>query len=499
MTQSRAWTLLAVAAVLSALALRLWGIAANAPFVYDPTEHVVLHRALDIFRERDLDPHWFLQPTLLIYVQTLLIAVLQPFVHAPLTTNAALNGIGPGDVLPAQFPFLLAGRLFVAVAGTAAVAGVAAVGRRWHSAASGAAAAVLLAVVPLAVDRAHVLAIDTPATFFVVAALWATLRAEAAGRGWFVAGILAGLAVATSYGTAFVLLAPVVAALDVRRPLVTFERLLYVFGGAVAAFLFACPYALLDLNAALRELRAQSDHLAGVAASRSAWWWVASLWRSQLHAGAAAAVVIGAAFASHRGRRADWAVLLPTAAAVVVLATDRTRSASVLVFFLPFACLLAGRAVSEVGQRLCGPPWADAAIALVALCLAVPPARAAIAASSARTLPDTRTLAWHWIDEHIPAGACVVREEYTPQVSPARYHVDFIGSLAQQPYHWYLARGCRYLVASSYVYDTIRDGSATTAAEFYGILFGLPRLAELDPGPGARGPTIRIVELPGDS
>jgi len=497
--RSPTWPLLLAAIVALALALRLWGIQAHAPFVYNSTEHVVLHRALDIVRERDLDPHWFQQPPLLIYIQVLFVSALQPFVHAPLTTNAALNGIGPWDVLPAQWPFLLAGRIFVALAGTAAVVCIGITGRRWHSPGAGAVAALLLAVLPLGVDRAHFLATEVPAAALVAATLWITLRVQATRMGWFFAGGCAGFAAATSYSATFVVLAPLVAACEIRRPLATLERFIYVSGGAVAAFLLACPYALLDLSSLLQGLAEQREYLAGVAVSHPWRWYLGDLWHAELYPGAAAAALVGMGVAIYRGRRVDWAMSLPPIAYLALLAVDPASSERSLLVLLPFACLFAGGALAELRGQFFRPPLAHGAIAFVALALAFAPARGAFRSNQARTRPDTRTLAWHWINDHLPAESCVAREEYTPQVSPARYHVEYIGALAQRPYRWYLADGCTYLVASSYTYDALYNPpqkAGPTAAEFYRILFTLPRLAEFAPGPGTSGPTIRIIQLP---
>ncbi|MBI4517988.1 MAG: glycosyltransferase family 39 protein [Deltaproteobacteria bacterium] len=504
---NRWWTAAAAAAVLLALALRLWGLAWGAPFVYHPDEHFILHRALDIVRERDLNPHWFQYPTLPIYLEALLVLALQPIVYAPLTTNSIINGIGPWDALPEQWPFVLAGRVAVALSGVAGVALLFAGGRRWHSGGAGAAAALLLAVMPLHLESSHYLTTDVPAVALIAATIWVSLRADSASAPaaepvlrWLVAGLCAGFAAATKYTAGFVLLVPVLLASDLRRPRASARRLFYIAAGALGAFLLACPYSLIDLAGFLRGLEEQQQNYLTDSTPGRAWYWYAvQLWSYELQPGAAAAALVGAGFAVHRARRADVALLLPPLIYYAVVALFPSRPERNLIPLLPFACLFAGRALAEVCYRLFSPRLASAAIAVVALSVALPPARQALRANAERARPDTRSLAHQWVSTNVPEGSCLAREEYTPQLPATRYQVHYLWSLAQRPYSWYLEQKCDYLVASSNIYGRVHGPpyfGGPTAAEFYRVLFSLPRVAEFNPGPSASGPTIRIFKLP---
>jgi 4-amino-4-deoxy-L-arabinose transferase-like glycosyltransferase len=497
------WLLIALVGLL-ALALRLWGIAWGAPFIYHADEHYVLHRALDVVREHDLNPHWFQYPTLLIYVQALLILILQPFVYAPLTTNAALNGIGPWDALPEQWPFVLAGRLLVALMGVVGVVLLAQAGRRWHSTATGASAALLLAVLPLYVDSAHYLTTDVPAVMLIAATVWASLRAHPERmRAWFIAGACAGLAAGTKYTAGFVVLVPLVIASDLRQPNASLRRLMYVGAGVVAAFLIVCPYSLLDLENFLRGLDEQrQNYHAGSTPDHAWYWYLTYLWQYELQPGAAAAALVGVGFALHRGRRTDIALLVAPLCYFAVVATFPSRPERNILPLLPFACLFAGRGIVEIGTRVLPARVAGAVIAviaMVALGLAWPPLGEAMRMNRERARPDTRSLAWQWVQTNLPAGTCVVREEYTPQLSAVNYRVVYIWSLAQRPYSWYLGQGCDHVIASSHIYNRVYNPpfiGGSTAAEFYHVLFTVPVVAEFTPGADSTGPTIRIFKLP---
>jgi 4-amino-4-deoxy-L-arabinose transferase-like glycosyltransferase len=495
------WKLFAALALGLALALRLWAIDWGAPFIYHADEHYVLHRALDMVRERDLNPHWFQYPTLMIYVQALLVLVLQPLVYAPLTTNPALNGIGPWDALPEQFPFVLAGRVAVALSGALAAGLLIIAGRRWHSLAAGATAALFLATLPTHVDSSHYLTTDVPAVAFIAAVIWASLRASPESMGWWLlAGAFAGLAAGTKYTAGFVVLVPVLAALEISRPLSTLRRTAYVAGGATFAFLLACPYSLLDMTNFLRGLAEQrQNYLVSATPDRGWYWYLTFLWRSELAPGIAGAAITGVGFAFHRAHRKDFALVIPPLVYLVVIATFPSRPERNILPVLPFACLLAGRAMAEVGGRLFSIGVANAVIAMVAISLTVQPLREAVRLNTERSRPDTRSLAWRWIEENIPRGACVAREEYTPQVPASLYRVLYIWSLAQRPYSWYLSQRCDYVIASSHIYHRVYNPphiGGSTAAGFYRVLFTLPRVVEFTPGPLTSGPTIRVLKLP---
>jgi 4-amino-4-deoxy-L-arabinose transferase-like glycosyltransferase len=489
-----------------ALALRLWGINWGAPFVYHPDEHFVLHPALDMVRERDPNPHWFQYPSLLLYVEALLTLTLQPIVYAPLTTNAVQNAIGPWDALPEQWPFVLAGRWVVALSGIVGIGLLAGTGRRWHSATTGLSAGLLFAVVPLAVDSAHYLTTDIPAAALIAATLWATLRIDDSHRpllSWFVAGMCAGFAAGTKYTAGFVLLAPIVAALDVRDPVATLQRLTYLAGGAALAFFLACPYALLDMTNFLRGLDEQRHNYSVASTPDHAWtWYLTYVWSAELQPAAAAAAVVGLLFALRSHRRADFVMLIPPAVYYTAVAQFPSRPERNIIPLLPFFCLFAGRAIAaarEWSSRLLPTRLAMVLATTLAVLVAWPPAREAVRRNRERVRPDTRTIAWQWITANVPEGACVAREEYTPQLSAARYRVVYLWSLAQRPYSWYLAQPCDYIVASSHVYGRVTNPpfiGGPTAAEFYRILFTLPVVREFAPGAAATGPTIRIFKVP---
>src|SRR5262249_2974925 len=151
-----------------------------------------------------LHPHFFDYPTLYVYVQ-LAVSCVRFVVGAMRGMWSALDQAGP-DM------FYLWGRATTAgIGGANALLGVW-VRLRW-GARRALLAAGLLAVLPMHVRQSHYVLTDVPLTFFVTLTLLLSLRAHERGTvtafAW--AGVAAGLATATRYNGALVLVMPLLA------------------------------------------------------------------------------------------------------------------------------------------------------------------------------------------------------------------------------------------------------------------------------------------------
>lgn len=492
--------------------LRFGAIAWGAPFVYHPDEHFVLQPALDIVRNGDPNPHWFEYPSLLIYLEAGLVAVLRRFTGAPLESNSLVNGIGPWDALPEQWPFVLAGRLLVAAAAVLAVALLAQVGRRLYGPAAGLLAGAFLLAAALHHQSSHYLTTDVPATTLIVACMAASLAARPR---WLLAGILAGLAAGTKYTAGLALAVPLLVSLDDEEgggfaSLSTLaERLLRIATGFLVGFFASTPYALLDLPAFLDGLEAQRrNYFAWRGQEGNLRWYLEYLWRQGL--GPLLAALAGLGLAQVAGevllalRRRDrlgrgLAILLPPLLYIPWLASFPSRAERNLLVVLPFLCL----AGADVARRLCGIVRAPrlaaallAAVGVVVLAVSLPPLREL---NQRLELPDNRTLALEWIRANLPKGTKIAREEYTPQLAKDEYDVTYVFSLSRRPYSEYVSERVGYLIASSNVYGRAVDPpyiAGEAGREFYRVLFGLPLLKEFPQGPATNGPTVRIYRVP---
>ncbi|MBV9850898.1 MAG: glycosyltransferase family 39 protein, partial [Armatimonadetes bacterium] len=243
-------------ALLLALALRLWGLGWGLPsathyFSYHPDESMVLIHAMNMNLLRgDLLPHFYNYGSLQLY--------LVNFAN----TLAFLFGSGSLTItdFTTQYPqwaqLYLVGRGLTVAMGVGTVWATYALGARLWGRRAGVLAAVVLAVMPLHVQHSHWLTVDVPATFWGTLSLhWAARLATGDPRplrAAVLAGVFAGLAAATKYNLALMLLPVALASLlpfpgrEGTGRLRPGLGLLPGGAGAVLAFLLACPGAALD-------------------------------------------------------------------------------------------------------------------------------------------------------------------------------------------------------------------------------------------------------------
>lgn len=508
---ARASLVLLVVAV--AVVLRLWAIGWGAPFLYHPDEHLILQPAINMVRERTANPHWFQYPSLLLYVEAAVVAGVQPLVQAPLSTDWVANHIGPWDALPAQWPFVLGGRVVVALCAVLGVWGMYRAGRAYAGGPVGVGAALLLTAAPLHNESSHFMTTDVPAATLLTAALALGLAAARAPRlrRLAAAGVVAGLAAGTKYTAGIALLVPLAVAFS-GSPRTAVQRVGVVLGAAAAGFLIACPFALLGFAEFCNGLAQQRRNYLGDNVPGSDWrWYLAYLTTTGLLPAATVASALGLGGILWRGvrtqppgvtrvpRRVHVALALVPLAYVAFLSVYPYRAQRNLVIILPFLCL-AGASVAWQSVRRLSRRLALVAYAALICALAAPGLVACVRHDHLLAQPDTRTLALEWIEANLPARSHIAREEYTPQVPADRYQVSYAWSLAPAGYGWYLDQGVDYLVLSSSVYTRATHPPyvvGPTGPAFYRSIFSqLPLAAEIAPGPERPGPVIRIYQVP---
>ena len=146
-------TLGALAAIsLLALGLRVWNLDFGLPGVFNMDERPILDRALT-FAKGDPNPHNFLYPTLYLYA-IFAWEALYFVVGRGLGWFSSLAAFQNAFFVDAS-GHVLAARLLTALVGSATVPAVFLFGRRVGGSGVGLAAALLLAVAPLAVRDAH--------------------------------------------------------------------------------------------------------------------------------------------------------------------------------------------------------------------------------------------------------------------------------------------------------------------------------------------------------
>ena len=149
--------------VLVATVLRFWNLNWALPALYHWDEHHYIGRAMVMMMTGDLNPHYFQNPSLVIYVDYLLDRLLSSYIQA---FHVVVSFFG-FDVLDPRGDYLLdlAARSISALFGTLTVAAVYYAGKELFSRRTGIFAAAILAVSLLHVRNSHYATNDVPATF----------------------------------------------------------------------------------------------------------------------------------------------------------------------------------------------------------------------------------------------------------------------------------------------------------------------------------------------
>jgi hypothetical protein len=451
----RYWGPLGIVLVV-AFGLRLWGIKQGLPYVYDVDEYGhFVPEAVRMF-SHGLNPHYFVNPPALTYllhgVFGVWFGVLRLGSRASVAREYALH--------PERL-FLLA-RVVVALLGTASVWLLYLVGARLFDRAVGLLASAVMAVAFLPVFYGHLALNDVPTLAPLTLSLLGTAGVLRRGRtiDYLLAGVGLGLAAATKY-TAGVMLLPLLGAVvaQYRDARSHADRGAGVDEGrterdgtprtgrevaigmglallaALAAYLIANPYSLLDFHAFRAELELQSRYTEQPASS-----WIGGprqgsfiyyLWSFTWGLGwiPALAALGGAVTIWRRDRRVGW-VLVPVAVIYLLfLGLQGRYFGRWLLPIFPVACLLAasfalecaGWAMRRVEQLRTGGmprrPAGRATVAVTAVAVIALTAQGlvySIHSGLVLSRPDTRNLTRAWIVEHIPAGAKIVLEPVVP-------------------------------------------------------------------------------------
>jgi 4-amino-4-deoxy-L-arabinose transferase-like glycosyltransferase len=502
---------LLVAVVIVALALRFVGLGWGRPFVYHPDEWLIANPALDMVRTGSWNPHSFTYPSGLVYVERLIVAIMHQLDSSvPLTT---------GNVtLPEQFPYLYAGRAFVAVTGAAMALPTYLAGRCISNDVGGLAAAVATAVAPVGVTNAHYLTTDVPTATLAAVTLWLSLRGLAGGRRWLIAaGFVAGLAASTKYNGGLVVIVPLVVLLSSSPPRERLRKATLSTAGliilaSIAGFVLLTPAVLIDpsqvwTRGILFQLQTYSGGLPGYQGSDNSIYFLRVSWGGNgLGAGFCVLAGVGLLIAIAKHRPADVAILAFTLAYYVLISLPPVRFDRNLLPLLPFLAVLAGRTVGSLVDFLESHPRristnfrriSSMAVGLAVMVVAATPSiSTSITYDKLFRTRDTRTIALEWIERNIPRGTAIARDGYTPQVPNSEFQVAYIGRLATQPLNWYRSNGFEYLVTSSVMVNRYKGHEPEET--FYRSLLAEPIVLDLKPKLGQQGPRVFVVSLRAD-
>src|SRR5579862_4737649 len=464
--------LLLLAVLTGAALLRLPGVVHGIPYIYEWDEPTVMNALVGMLQRGDWTPRMYVYPPVYFYLLYPVLAFHYGALHAAgLLASPAAIALTPPDGTQYYWylgvpTFYVWGRLLTVLFGVGCVYLTYHIGRRAFDAPTGFVAAAVLALAPGAVYYAGVIRTDVPMTFMVLVAFGAGLHILRGGTpfDYLAAGILAGLAIVTKYPAFPVVISLVTAHLLApgRRRLV--DRDIAVLGGGiVAGILLGFPELAVRPLAVIHEIQAVRLARMGppfatlgpylrYLATGITW-----IWFIPRHAGLGlvATVLAGAgALGGWRDhRRAQLMVLSFAVPILAITSTQAYMSPQYMAPLLPFAALLAARAVATAGAWLkqnAGTTRAAPALTavLIAAILAGPASESARLAR--RFLrPDSRVTATAWLRTHVPDGSTVAVAEdlhwFLPAFEGAPFKV-LVAARAQETSSWLIQQHVGYYV-----------------------------------------------------
>ncbi len=410
------WSLAVAAVVVGAFLLRVWGVGHGLPYAFNADEnaHFVPH-AIGLFGH-GWNPHYFVNPPGYTYVLHLVFAVW----------FGGRGGVSEAYAADPTGVFVVA-RVTTAVLGTLAVWLLYLAGTRLFDRRVGLLGAAVLGVSFLPVFYSHLALNDVPTLAPIALSLWgaAGVLREGRARDYVIAGVGLGLAAGTKYTGGIVLL-PLLAAAGAQflapgghRPAT--RGLVFAGLAALAGFLVANPYALLDFDAfraglnhqttaaddALGKLGLTQDNGFGYYLWTFTWGmgWVPLL------------AAFGGAVALVRDERRLTTLLAPAPVLFVLFMGSQTRFfGRWLMPIFPMVALLAAYGALELAEHLVRrrPALRPTLLALAVIALCGQGLVYSLHTGLVLSRKDTRNLAREWMVAHVPPRSKIVVEPVVP-------------------------------------------------------------------------------------
>jgi 4-amino-4-deoxy-L-arabinose transferase-like glycosyltransferase len=410
------WGLAIGAVLLLAFGLRIWGVAHGTPYAYNADENAhFVTRAIGMFGH-DWNPNYYVNPPAYTYLVHIVLGVWYGG-RAGVSNAFAADPTG----------IWVMARMLAGALGTIAVWLLYLAGSRLLDRRAGLLAAGIFAVAFLPVFYSKLALNDVPTLAGLCLALWgiAGILRFGRARDYVFAGIGLGLACATKYTGGIVLLA-LLGAVGAQFAVGGGKRfalrgLAIAAASALAAFVVANPYSVLDFGAFWEGLTHQSD-ASGDAAGKLGLTqdngYLYYLWSFGWGLGWIPLILAvgGAVRLWFDERRLVWVLVPPVVLFVLFMGSQERYFGRWLMPVFPFVCILAAYAAIELAD------WASRrspalkptflALAVVAVCGQgfVYSLHSGLVLSR----EDTRNLTRAWMVANVPAGKKVVVEPVVP-------------------------------------------------------------------------------------
>jgi 4-amino-4-deoxy-L-arabinose transferase-like glycosyltransferase len=410
------WGLAIAAVLVLALGLRLWGVKQGLPYAYNADENAhFVTRAIGLFGH-DWNPQYYVNPPAYTYLVHIVLGI----------AYGGRAGVAHAFATDPT-PIWILGRVLAGVLGTIAVWLLYLAGARLVDRRVGLLAAGIMAVAFLPVFYSKLALNDVPTTAGVCLALWGAAGILRLGRSrdYLFAGIGLGLACATKFTGGIVLLAvlgAVGAQFAASGGKAFASRGMAIFGvAALAAFLVANPYSVLDFSAFAEGLTHQSDasgDTAGKLGLTQNSGYAYYLWSFGWGLGWLPLVLAigGAVRLWFDESRLVWILVPPVVLFVLFMGSQERYFGRWLLPVFPFVCILAAYAAIEAADHAAAwwPGMKPTFFALAAVAVCGQGFVYSLHGGLVTARADTRNLTRAWMVANVPAGKKIVVEPVVP-------------------------------------------------------------------------------------
>lgn len=482
----------------------------NAPFVYHDDEPRVVARAVRMAVTGDLNPHWFVYPTLMMYIHAAVFKVFGFLSGFPIASGMPVPYVQGAN--PEAFPLYFTARLVIICFALGTLLMILRLASRIASPWMAYMAGLTFAGSQVARHSATHATVDMPMTFFVLASVILLIKfVDSAGQGrpnerclWG-AVVLGGLAAGAKYTGAAVLVGVPVAMLLAGRSLRwSVWRLCAAAMLSIVVFILSTPFSVLD-PATFFDMRigmlqpfsiysssGVPGHEGGISLFKAA----ADLFLRH------SPLVVLALFSPLAARTTSirkpllLVAVVPVAFLGMVGVAQAYYARNLMPSLPPLAILTAAGAWALMGRTFshgtAGRSLLRAGVPLVVAYAVAAYGLLSLIVDNLRQAKqiDTRTAAYTWITQTMPRGATIMTEGFCPQLYfSGRFRVGYLWTISEIPFEK-LVREFDYVVVG----EIQRRKYENLMQKTYEPVSRLPLVREWVSAPGGttRGPAIRM-------
>jgi len=391
--------------LLLALGLRLWGISFGLPDIEHGDESEVVNHAVR-FGSGDFNPHRFQYGSLFQYLLFFFYGIYFLLCRA-VGSVASVHQFAVNFVADPTAFYLIA-RGLSAVLGTATVALVYLMGKTLRNRETGLVAALFLAVCFNHAVHSHYCTVDIALTFFFTASVYCSLRIfqqDDLGP-YFMAGLLAGLALATKFN-GIIAVTALLAAHFLKQGSGRYlsrcwdKKLLLAFGALFLGHVAACPFFYIDLQTALAEAAELRAFHSGGGVTLFVYLkdFIKDYWGVPL----GAVCLLGFLWSAAARSRKSLALGITAAAVLLFASRYKYVEAKYILYSFPVFAVLGGLLFHECRSRLSRAP-----ALLLALAVIVHPLYLVCAWDYGHAQKSINREAREWIEASIPVNAKIL-------------------------------------------------------------------------------------------